>query len=48
MSLGKKVLVIGGTGAQGIAIVRALVKDKSYHVRVLTRGISYSFILRVF
>lgn len=32
-----KVLVIGGTGAQGIPVVRGLVKDGAYTVRVLTR-----------
>ena len=32
-----KIFVIGGTGAQGIPIVRALVADKKYSVRVLSR-----------
>ncbi|MFH8661629.1 NmrA family NAD(P)-binding protein [Streptomyces afghaniensis] len=31
------IFVIGGTGAQGMPIVRALVADKKYSVRVLTR-----------
>lgn len=31
------VLVIGGTGAQGGAVIEHLVKDKKYRVRVLTR-----------
>jgi hypothetical protein len=31
------VFVIGGTGAQGLPIVEALVKDGQYAVRVLTR-----------
>jgi nucleoside-diphosphate-sugar epimerase len=31
------ILVIGGTGAQGIPIVSALVADKKYAVRVLSR-----------
>ncbi|MFF9803109.1 NmrA family NAD(P)-binding protein, partial [Streptomyces rochei] len=31
------IFVVGGTGAQGIPIVRALVADKKYSVRVLTR-----------
>jgi NmrA-like family len=31
------IFVIGGTGAQGMPIVRALVADKKYPVRVLTR-----------
>jgi hypothetical protein len=31
------IFVIGGTGAQGMPIVRALVADKKYAVRVLTR-----------
>ena len=32
-----KIFVIGGTGAQGSPIVRALVADKKYSVRVLSR-----------
>lgn len=32
-----KVFVIGGTGAQGIPIIRALVADKEYSVRFLSR-----------
>lgn len=32
-----KIFVIGGTGAQGIPIVEALVADKKYSVRILTR-----------
>ena len=32
-----KIFIIGGTGAQGIPIIKSLVKDKKYHVRVLTR-----------
>src|SRR6476646_320157 len=32
-----KIFIIGGTGAQGIPIVRALVADKKYSVQVLTR-----------
>ena len=31
------IFVIGGTGAQGIPIVSALVADKKYAVRVLSR-----------
>src|SRR6266498_4032982 len=31
------IFVIGGTGAQGMPIVRALVADRKYSVRVLTR-----------
>jgi uncharacterized protein YbjT (DUF2867 family) len=31
------VFIIGGTGAQGIPIVEALVKDGRYAVRILTR-----------
>ena len=31
------IFVIGGTGAQGMPVVRALVADKKYSVRVLTR-----------
>ena len=33
-----KIFVIGGTGAQGIPITRALVADKKYSVRVLSRN----------
>src|SRR6202047_3961097 len=32
-----KIFVIGGTGAQGIPIIRALVSDKKYSVRFLSR-----------
>src|ERR1700722_19386918 len=32
-----KIFVIGGTGAQGIPVVRALVADKKYSVRFLSR-----------
>jgi nucleoside-diphosphate-sugar epimerase len=31
------VLIIGGTGAQGIPVVKALVHDGAYKVRLLTR-----------
>ena len=31
------IFVIGGTGAQGIPVIKGLVKDKKYHCRVLTR-----------
>jgi len=34
-----KIFVIGGTGAQGMPIVRALVADGKYAVRVLTRDL---------
>ena len=34
------IFVIGGTGAQGMPIVAALVADKKYSVRVLTRDAS--------
>ncbi|KAL2869884.1 NAD(P)-binding protein, partial [Aspergillus lucknowensis] len=33
-----KVLVIGGTGAQGLPVVRGLVNDKKYTCRILTRN----------
>ncbi|KAB5585049.1 hypothetical protein GE09DRAFT_1015700 [Coniochaeta sp. 2T2.1] len=33
----KKVFVIGGTGAQGIPVVKGLVQDGTYDVRLLTR-----------
>ena len=32
------VFIIGGTGAQGIPVIRGLVKDKAYSCRVLTRS----------
>ncbi|OAL04205.1 NAD(P)-binding protein [Phaeosphaeriaceae sp. SRC1lsM3a] len=32
-----KIFVVGGTGAQGIPVVRGLVKDKAYACRILTR-----------
>jgi hypothetical protein len=32
-----KIFVIGGTGAQGIPVIQALVADKKYSVRVLSR-----------
>ena len=32
-----KIFVVGGTGAQGLPVVRDLVKDKKYSCRVLTR-----------
>jgi hypothetical protein len=32
-----KIFIIGGTGVQGFPIVKALVSDKKYQVRVLTR-----------
>lgn len=35
-----KVFIIGGTGAQGIPVIEALVSDKKYHCRVLSRDIS--------
>lgn len=34
------VFVVGGTGAQGIPVIRGLVKDKAYSCRVLTRSTS--------
>ncbi|KAF7914640.1 uncharacterized protein EAF01_001046 [Botrytis porri] len=32
-----KIFVISGTGAQGIPVIKSLVADKKYQVRVLTR-----------
>lgn len=32
-----RIFVVGGTGAQGIPVIRGLVKDKKYYCRVLTR-----------
>ncbi|KAH8694478.1 hypothetical protein BGZ61DRAFT_352110 [Ilyonectria robusta] len=34
----KTVLVIGGTGAQGVAVIDALSEDSRYEIRVLTRS----------
>ncbi|KAM0443825.1 hypothetical protein ACHAO4_010361 [Trichoderma viride] len=34
----KTVLVIGGTGAQGVAVVKALTSDSKYNARILTRN----------
>ncbi|KAK9316059.1 hypothetical protein V1522DRAFT_428411 [Lipomyces starkeyi] len=34
----KTILVIGGTGAQGSAVVKALAHDGEYKVRVMTRS----------
>ncbi|KAF2097278.1 NAD(P)-binding protein [Rhizodiscina lignyota] len=34
----RKIFIIGGTGAQGIPVIRGLVKDGEYAVRVLTRN----------
>src|SRR5689334_1352337 len=36
----QKVFIIGGTGAQGLPIVEALVRDGKYAVRILTRDAS--------
>ncbi|KAM0456675.1 hypothetical protein ACHAO4_003706 [Trichoderma viride] len=38
MSNFKEILVIGGTGAQGIPVVKSLSESKRYRVRVLTRN----------
>lgn len=35
-----KIFIIGGTGVQGVPIVKALVNDKKYQVRALTRNTS--------
>jgi hypothetical protein len=35
-----KVFIIGGTGAQGIPVIEALVSDKKYQCRVLTRDVN--------
>ncbi|KUL85342.1 hypothetical protein ZTR_07048 [Talaromyces verruculosus] len=37
-----KIFVIGGTGAQGIPVIRGLVSDKAYHCKILTRDLSSS------
>ncbi|KIV79141.1 hypothetical protein PV11_06721 [Exophiala sideris] len=34
------IFVVGGTGAQGIPVIRGLVKDKKYKCRVLTRDVN--------
>ncbi|KAJ5537454.1 hypothetical protein N7513_010640 [Penicillium frequentans] len=36
----KTILVIGGTGAQGVPVVKALATDSKYDIRVLTRNAS--------
>ncbi|EXJ85591.1 hypothetical protein A1O1_05956 [Capronia coronata CBS 617.96] len=36
------IFVVGGTGAQGIPVIRGLVKDKKYKCRVLTRDANSS------
>lgn len=35
-----KIFVIGGTGAQGIPVIRGLVSDKRYHCKILTRDLN--------
>lgn len=35
-----KVFIVGGTGAQGIPVIRGLVKEKAYECRVLTRSMT--------
>lgn len=35
-----KIFIVGGTGAQGIPVVRSLVEDKKYHCRVLSRDVT--------
>ncbi|KAJ8062330.1 hypothetical protein OCU04_008878 [Sclerotinia nivalis] len=42
MAPSKEILVIGGTGAQGIPVVKALAESGRYTVRVLTRNIDSS------
>ena len=32
-----KIFVVGGTGAQGLSVITALVADKKYSVRALSR-----------
>ncbi|RFU75303.1 hypothetical protein TARUN_6940 [Trichoderma arundinaceum] len=36
----KTILIIGGTGAQGLPVVKALASDSKYNVRVITRSSS--------
>ncbi|KAL1848667.1 hypothetical protein Daus18300_013537 [Diaporthe australafricana] len=38
----KKIFIIGGTGAQGIPVVRDLAADPQYSLRILTRDVSNS------
>jgi hypothetical protein len=38
----ERIFVIGGTGAQGIPVIRGLVQDRKYHCRVLTRDTNSS------
>lgn len=40
MAAPRKIFVVGGTGAQGIPVIRGLVKDNAFHVRVLTRDVN--------
>lgn len=40
MASSKKIFVVGGTGAQGIPVIRGLVSDGTYSVRVLTRDVN--------
>ncbi|CCF41665.1 NmrA family protein [Colletotrichum higginsianum] len=42
MAAKKEILVIGGTGAQGAPVVRALAESGRYTVRVLARKIESS------
>jgi hypothetical protein len=35
-----KIFIVGGTGAQGIPVIKSLVEDKKYSVRVLTRDLN--------
>jgi nucleoside-diphosphate-sugar epimerase len=36
------IFVIGGTGAQGIPVIRGLVSDEKYHCKILTRDLGSS------
>ena len=46
---GKRILVIGGTGAQGFAVVKALVAaDEPYIVRVLSRNPNSEYVRKAF
>lgn len=44
----KKILVIGGTGAQGFAVVKALLSSPDFSVRVLARNPSSPNVVEAF
>jgi nucleoside-diphosphate-sugar epimerase len=44
----KRILVIGGTGAQGFAVVKALVEAGDFKVRVLSRNPNSEVVQKTF